>query len=77
MNYTKTFNCGCEILVQNSGAGSIAYCPKHKAAPKMYEALREVRDFFVEYRRATEATEPYPVLDRMNKALAEAEGRWK
>lgn len=42
MNYTKAFHCGCTIAVLNSGEGVITYCPKHKAAPDMCEALKEI-----------------------------------
>ena len=33
--------CGCRIA---RGIGKLAYCPKHKAAPEMYEALSDIVD---------------------------------
>jgi len=32
------YGCGCRVSC-SYGSYSIAYCPKHKAAPDMYEAL--------------------------------------
>ena len=43
MDYSyKEYDCGCEIATDNMGAYEIQYCPKHKAAPDMYEALRRI-----------------------------------
>ena len=42
MNYTKRFECGCEIHAVLEGkiiiGSDIHQCPKHKAAPALYEA---------------------------------------
>lgn len=76
MNYTKTFSCGCTMLVRNSGAGDIHMCSKHKAAPKLYEALQEAR-IQIEYLgdKFTKTSTSETVLFRIKQALAEAEGR--
>ena len=47
--YSERRECGCRItLVEDFGELvdiELAYCPKHKAAPWMYEALREVAGY--------------------------------
>jgi len=35
----QRFPCGCTIEDLGDGSHAINYCPKHKAAPDMYEAL--------------------------------------
>jgi deoxycytidylate deaminase len=40
MKYTKTFPCGCTVKVISTGVSEIIYCPKHNAAPELYEALQ-------------------------------------
>ncbi len=42
--------CGCELVVPTTADGGIGkiellYCPKHAAAPAMFEALEEVSAF--------------------------------
>lgn len=66
--FTKKYECGCSIETGRSGNPFIVYCPKHKAAPAMYEALKAI------------LTEPnLGLLGRLyvpaNKALAQADGR--
>ncbi|KKN12478.1 hypothetical protein LCGC14_1016020 [marine sediment metagenome] len=38
----KEYDCGCEIVTDNMGAYEIDYCPKHKSAPDLYEALKKM-----------------------------------
>ncbi len=41
----NSFECGCRIeseFLGGMGAKVIEYCPQHKAAPDMYEALKEL-----------------------------------
>ena len=41
MEYTKG-ECGCYVVISPDKTGyGIVYCPLHKAAPDMYEALEE------------------------------------
>ncbi|KKN03091.1 hypothetical protein LCGC14_1111180 [marine sediment metagenome] len=42
MNYTKA--CGCKIYVDDSDTAimELEYCPMHKAAPDMQEALKAI-----------------------------------
>lgn len=35
--------CGCEVFKISKGF-TIEYCPKHKAAPDMYGALKAIKD---------------------------------
>ena len=44
MEYTEHTEreCGCSTKTGRSGNPYIVYCPKHKAAPAMYEALKNV-----------------------------------
>ena len=75
MNYTKeewtiasTAECGCIVKHQRYPAYNsyrIEYCPKHKAAPDMYEALREIVGNLVNPSDIEIGT----------KALAKAEGK--
>ena len=34
--------CGCKVVSAFLCGNTIDYCPLHKAAPKLYEALRKV-----------------------------------
>jgi len=38
----RNYECGCKI-VSECNYPSIEYCPKHKAAPDLYEALEKIR----------------------------------
>ena len=41
MEYTKHFECGCKVMVIGELTNAqILYCPKHYAAPELYEALK-------------------------------------
>ena len=41
MNYTRHFECGCKVVVIGELTNvKIVYCPLHKSAPDMYEALK-------------------------------------
>ncbi len=39
MVVVREYKCGCKITSEKSYP-SIEYCPKHKAAPDLYEVLR-------------------------------------
>jgi len=50
MEFTKgelrtisSYWCGCRIVTNEVNDYLIDYCPKHKAAPDLYEALKEVK----------------------------------
>ena len=77
MNWSeKAYDCGCEILTDNMGTYEISYCPKHTAAPEMYEALKGVcAAQEVEGERVVTRTVPSSAhVLRMKKALAKAKG---
>ena len=43
------YECGCKTFIDPMRASlgyQIDYCPKHKAAPALYEALKELRVFY-------------------------------
>lgn len=76
MNYTKHFECGCKVVVIGELTNAeIRYCPKHEAAPDMYEALNKWKDVFFAH------AEGKPIKPKIDKAweqtaqaLAKAEG---
>jgi len=74
MEYIIDQICGCEVS-RELGILRLQYCSKHKAAPDLYEACKEIRDFLLKYRECTEDNSDWPVLNRMNKAIAKAEGK--
>jgi len=39
----QSFPCGCYISLMPDRSYSLEYCLKHKAAPKMYEALKKIK----------------------------------
>ena len=44
-NYTRHLECGCKIVViGKSDNAEIHYCPLHKSAPTIHEALKSVLD---------------------------------
>lgn len=67
------YDCGCVIIQDRIADAYIVYCPKHKAAPDMYEALKEL---FHEYTggRNVGVSE---LGVKADKALAKAEGEEK
>jgi len=36
--------CGCSIFLEPNSPPLLTYCPLHKSAPKMYEALKHICD---------------------------------
>ena len=36
----QVMNCGCLVAVDYNNAVEIVYCPKHRSAPDLYEALK-------------------------------------
>lgn len=56
-------------VVENNGNARLM-----AGAAKMYEALKSVRDYMVQYREAMNDTSHWPILEKMDQALAKAEG---
>ena len=44
MEYTKENTCGCRVETDKHLNTKWLYCPMHKAAPDMQEALKEVKE---------------------------------
>ena len=42
MNYTRKLECDCELFTTIEHEPDIIFCPKHKAAPDLYEALKAI-----------------------------------
>jgi len=68
MKYTKG-ECGCKLKQLGYVITGIEYCPLHKSAPDLYEALKGLieRDDYGSIRLPTQAR------DVMVKALSKAE----
>lgn len=77
MEYTARFmSCGCEIKLTDANyqLTRIIFCPKHKAAPDMYKALKNISPWSVTSRKGN-----MPNMDNainaVRQALAKAEGK--
>ena len=74
--YTKG-ECGCYIEYYEGFKDKpdhIIYCPKHKSAPDLYEALKEITTI----EQSNVPYDKYDVLGAINiakKALAKADGK--
>ena len=71
--------CGCYVQQDTYGEEKVevVYCPKHKAAPEMYEALKELcanlsMSCSTDYLYKHNLSLP---LSKAQKALAKAEGK--
>ena len=80
MNYTKGElnyepkgweQCGCHIREEPLWSAQIEYCPKHKAAPAMYEALKLWRA----HQQNTYGHYCGDCAKPLEQALAKADGR--
>ncbi len=58
-------NCGCKVISGILCGNTIEYCPLHKSAPELYEALEETLIFTKQDDR---------VHFKVEQALAKAEG---
>ena len=72
----RTMSCGCIVALDYDGTLAIFYCPKHKAAPEMYEALKNAVIAMASMYRLQEYTETEVIHELMpfKAALAKAEG---
>jgi len=67
-------SCGCEvyrIMHSKPNLYRIQYCPKHEAAPDLYEALK----LYQEHQIGTGGHYCWKCAEAINKALAKAEER--
>lgn len=63
----QTMNCGCLVAVDYNNMVIIDYCPKHKAAPELYEVLKEAKERYGNY-------DPFWCI-KVFGLLAKAEGK--
>ena len=73
MDWITLMDCGCRVKHNNSDIPSvlIIYCPKHKAALDMYEALKSFNASWLNGDIEME----YKTRNLVGKALAKAEGK--
>lgn len=69
--YRNEFQCGCRVVGDNAGCYTIEYCPKHKAAPELYEALKLLVTMF----RSDDYQDWRNSIEIAEKAIAKAEGK--
>ncbi len=76
-------DCGCTTTLWNDGSGiEIEYCPKHKAAPELLEALKLARPIIYYIRRHGwdeappfgSAIDEVVALTKTDEAIAKVEG---
>lgn len=65
--------CGC-IIIESPPNFRIKYCPKHEAAPDMYEALKKAGEDINWMLNNKKFLNPW-VFEYIDKALAKYEGR--
>ncbi len=72
MEYTEG-ECGCYVkaVLTRTNQVEIIYCPKHKSAPEMYEALK----LWHKHQQGTRGHFCSECADAMQTALALAEGK--
>ena len=70
MEYTRYFDCGCKGQVVDLANITIQYCPMHKAAPALYEALEATYEELLSYGRDAPQT-----MEQMRQAIALVEGK--
>ena len=63
--------CGCKVVSLFLTGNTIEYCPKHKAAPDLYEALKSFDRYISESYPDNMKYKAYAV-EQMEKALARA-----
>ena len=68
MEYTEIIQgiCGCLVITEPQSSPEIVYCPLHKSAPKLYEALKEV---------IAEFLLPENFINKYKGILAKAKGK--
>ena len=78
MEYTKG-ECECKVVISPDQKGyGIIYCPKHEAAPDMYEAGKNSLQSLKLWASQHPDDEILAlVISEQDKALAKAELKWK
>lgn len=65
------YNCGCVLIQDRTADAYIVCCPKHGAAPELYEACKEALKFFVAYDAENKVVSGLSLY--LNEAIAKAE----
>jgi len=72
----RIFSCGCKIVdcqeIKDCSPTypEIEYCPLHKSAPDMYEALK----LYIKHQQGTSGHYCWQCAEAINEATAKAEG---
>ena len=75
MEYTeKELECGCIIMGNSDRELDISYCPKHRAAPDLYEALRAAQAYIARKEMYSGVQDRTGLEVKIIKALSKAEG---
>lgn len=69
--FKETLGCGCVVAIDYNNMVKVVYCPKHKAAPDMYEALK----LYQQHQKGTRGHYCSECHEAISKALAKAEGK--
>ncbi|KKN12482.1 hypothetical protein LCGC14_1016060 [marine sediment metagenome] len=64
--------CGCVIIQDRTADAYIVYCPKHKSAPDLYEALKALVAF--DDTGGDGVSDHYILIRNAKEALAKADG---
>jgi len=72
----KTLGCGCEVIVATNGSVTLSYCPLHRSAPKLYEALESAIKYLEAVTQVEEGNSQLfnDAISKGDKALADAKG---
>jgi len=80
-----SYDCGCVIIQDSTADAYIVYCPKHDAAPDMYEALKSQHEAIdilfalliqhVDGFFPSKSGKPWEAMLEGNNAIAKAEGK--
>ena len=75
MEYTKG-ECGCKVVSGFLCGNTIEYCPLHKSAPELYEALKDILPVIQAIRGADamDRASTKVVTEVIKKVLSKAEG---
>jgi len=77
MTTTRVYDCGCRVMIDNEAiplAYELIYCPKHKAADAMYEALEGIASGGCCETEGCTPDNPYCDANIARAALALADG---
>ena len=66
----ERIKCGCNVVLTGGGQWRISYCPLHKSAPDLYEALKDLLDGLGNPMEIT----PYELVEKASQALSKVEG---